>query len=105
MIRNKNFEFIENEIKLNDVVLFMKGNKAFPQCGYSAAVVSILQALGIIFKDINVLEDEELRQDIKDFTQWPTIPQLYIKGKFVGGYDIVKQMYETGELTKLLSNV
>jgi len=96
------FDRIKKEISDNDIVLYMKGTSAFPQCGFSAAVVQILSQLGVAFKDINVLEDATLRQGIKDFTQWPTIPQLYIKGEFVGGCDIVKEMYVSGELQDLL---
>lgn len=94
---------IDKTIKDNNVVLFMKGNKNFPQCGFSAFVVQTLQNLEIDFKDIDVLKDPELRQAIKDYTQWPTIPQLYVKGEFIGGCDIVKEMYESGELQTLLS--
>ena len=91
-------ERIKKDIQNNDVVLFMKGNAAFPQCGFSALVVQVLSQLGVTFKDVNVLEDNELREGIKEFTNWPTIPQLYIKGEFVGGCDIVREMYESGEL-------
>lgn len=80
----------------------MKGNKTFPQCGFSSAVVQILENLDIEFLDINVLDDPDLRQGIKDFTNWPTIPQLYIKGEFVGGFDIVREMFLEGELQELL---
>lgn len=96
------FERIKKEINDNDVVLYMKGTAAFPQCGFSAAVVQILSQLGVPFKDINILEDAALRQGIKDFTQWPTIPQLYIKGEFVGGCDIVREMFTSGEFQDLL---
>ena len=95
---------IEQDIKGNDVVLFMKGTADFPQCGFSAVVVQILKNLGLEFKDINVLVDPELRQGIKDFSSWPTIPQLYIKGEFIGGCDIVREMYETGELKTFLED-
>ena len=107
LIMNENniSNFITKEITDNSVVLFMKGTKDFPQCGFSAMVVGILQTLGLKFKDINVLEDEHLRQGIKDFSDWPTIPQLYIKGEFIGGCDIVKEMYETGELSKLIKDI
>ena len=84
------------------VVLFMKGTRSFPQCGFSARVVQILTHMGVPFKTANVLEDMELREGIKQFSQWPTIPQLYVKGEFVGGCDIVREMAETGELKKLL---
>ncbi|MDH5491642.1 MAG: Grx4 family monothiol glutaredoxin [Myxococcales bacterium] len=84
------------------IVLFMKGTKNFPQCGFSATVVEVLRRAGAEFLDVNVLEDPDIRQGIKDFTQWPTIPQLYVKGKFVGGCDIVREMFEAGELEPLL---
>ena len=96
------FKFIENEITNNKVVLFMKGDKIFPMCGFSASVCQVLDALNVEYKDINILEDEGLRSAIKEFTNWPTIPQLYINGKFVGGSDIVKHLYAVGELQKLL---
>ena len=88
----------------NDVVLFMKGTSDLPQCGFSSVVVQVLNKLNVPFKDINILTDAELRQGIKDFTNWPTIPQLYIKGEFIGGCDIVKEMYQTGELQEFLKN-
>ncbi len=93
-IKNK----IEDLIKQNDVCLFMKGVPENPQCGFSMAVSNVLKHLKINFKGINVLEDENLRQGIKDYSDWPTIPQLYVKGEFVGGCDIVKEMFEKGEL-------
>lgn len=96
------FERIRKDIDENDVVLYMKGTAVFPQCGFSAAVVQVLSQLGVAFKDVNVLEDATIRQGIKDFTNWPTIPQLYIKGEFVGGCDIVKEMFLSGELQDLL---
>lgn len=96
------FERIRKEIGENDVVLYMKGTAVFPQCGFSAAVVQVLSQLGVAFKDVNILEDATVRQGIKDFTNWPTIPQLYIKGEFVGGCDIVKEMFLSGELQELL---
>lgn len=96
------FERIKKEITDNDVVLYMKGTAVFPQCGFSAAVVQVLSQLGVRFKDVNVLEDATIRQGIKDYTQWPTIPQLYVKGEFVGGCDIVKEMFMSGELQELL---
>lgn len=102
MTENKIFEFIKNEITANRVVLFMKGDANFPQCGFSALVVAILQKLAVDFKAINVLSDNELREGIKSFTNWPTIPQLYIDGEFIGGCDIVKEMYEAGELADIL---
>ena len=92
------FERIRDEIAKNDVLLFMKGTPVFPQCGFSAAVVEVLSDLGVKFHGINILVDPELRQGIKEFSQWPTIPQLYVKGEFVGGCDIVKEMFESGEL-------
>jgi monothiol glutaredoxin len=95
-------ERIEADLKANDIVLFMKGTPVFPQCGFSAAVVQVLTHMGVKFKGINVLEDPELRQGIKEFTNWPTIPQLYVKGEFIGGCDIVREMYQSGELTELL---
>ena len=94
---------IESEINNNDIVLFMKGTPVFPQCGFSAATVGILNHLGVKFNSINVLEDEDIRQGIKEHANWPTIPQLYVKGEFVGGCDIVREMYESGELTDLIS--
>ncbi|MCB9987018.1 MAG: Grx4 family monothiol glutaredoxin [Rhodospirillales bacterium] len=95
---------IQKDISENDVVLFMKGTPVFPQCGFSAAVVQILSILQVSFKGVDVLPDAELRQGIKDFTNWPTIPQLYVKGEFVGGCDIVREMYETGELQSLFKD-
>ena len=89
---------IQSLVDDNDVVLFMKGSKTFPQCGFSATVVEVLRRLNVDFKDVNVLEDPEIRQGIKEYASWPTIPQLYVKGKFVGGCDIVRDMYENGEL-------
>ena len=94
---------IENLIKNNDVCLFMKGTPESPQCGFSMAVSNVLKHLNVNFKGINVLEDEKLRQGIKDYSDWPTIPQLYVKGEFVGGCDIVKEMFEKGELKKFLA--
>ena len=96
-------ERIQGIIDGNDVVLFMKGTKHFPQCGFSATVVEVLRRSGSEFQDINVLEDPAIRQGIKEFTNWPTIPQLYVKGKFVGGCDIVREMYEKGELESVLT--
>lgn len=101
-MENKVFESIQQEINNNDIVLFMKGTANFPQCGFSSTVVNIMRKVGAKFKDINVLADESLRQGIKDFTQWPTIPQVYIKGEFIGGCDILREMYESGELVELL---
>lgn len=102
-MENIMFDRIRKEINENDVVLYMKGNATFPQCGFSSLVVQVLSQLGVPFKDVNILEDGELRQGIKDFTQWPTIPQLYVKGEFVGGCDIIREMYESGELQDLLT--
>ena len=96
-------EQINAEVKSHDVVLFMKGTPIFPQCGFSAAVVGVLTHMGIQFKGVNVLDDDAIRQGIKDYSDWPTIPQLYVKGEFVGGCDIVREMYETGELLEMLS--
>ena len=96
-------ERIQSEITATDVVLFMKGTPVFPQCGFSAAVVQVLTHLGVRFKGVNVLDDPGLRQGIKEFSAWPTIPQLYVKGEFVGGCDIVREMYQTGELTEMLN--
>jgi monothiol glutaredoxin len=98
------FDQIRKDIENNDVVLYMKGTAVFPQCGFSAAVVQILSQLGVAFKDVNVLEDATIRQGIKDFTNWPTIPQLYVKGEFVGGCDIVREMFTNGELQELLKD-
>jgi len=98
------FERIKQELASTDVVLYMKGTAAFPQCGFSAAVVQVLSQLGVAFKDVNVLEDATVRQGIKDFTNWPTIPQLYVKGEFVGGCDIIREMYMSGELQELLKD-
>ena len=94
-------QYIESEIKNNDVVLFMKGMADLPMCGFSAKVVKILKSLSVKFKDIDVLKSEEIRQEIKDYSDWPTIPQLYVKGEFVGGCDIVSEMYTSNELVSL----
>ncbi len=93
---------IAKTIADNDIVLFMKGTKQFPQCGFSATATKILDHLGVQFKDINVLEDASIRDGIKSFSNWPTIPQLYVKGEFVGGCDIMKEMYQAGELHDLI---
>ena len=98
------FDRIRQDIKDNDVVLFMKGTPVFPQCGFSAAVVQVLSHVGVKFKGVNVLTDPEIREGIKAFANWPTIPQLYVKGEFVGGCDIVREMFETGELQGLLKD-
>ena len=92
---------IQNIIDENDVLLFMKGTPVMPQCGFSAAVVGVLTHLGVPFRSINVLEDDSLREGIKAYSDWPTIPQLYVKREFVGGCDIIREMYETGELTEM----
>ena len=92
---------IRQEIDTTDVVLYMKGTPVFPQCGFSAAVVQVLSHMGIKFKGIDVLQDPGLRQGVKDFSSWPTVPQLYIKGEFVGGCDIVREMFQSGELEHL----
>ena len=97
-------ELINNEIENNEVCLFMKGTPDAPQCGFSMAVSNILKILEVNFKGVNVLEDQNLRQGIKEYSDWPTIPQLYIKKEFVGGCDIVKEMYENGELKKVLED-
>ena len=94
---------IKNEIKSNDVVLFMKGTPVFPMCGFSAAVVEVLTKLGVKFGSVNVLDSDEIREGIKQFSNWPTIPQLYVKEEFIGGCDIVKEMFESGELLELLN--
>jgi monothiol glutaredoxin len=99
---NPVFQRIQAEIEENPVVLYMKGTPVFPQCGFSARVVQILSHMGVPFKGVNVLEDMELREGIKQFTNWPTIPQLYVKGEFVGGCDIVTEMFQSGELAQLL---
>lgn len=94
---------IKKTISENNVVLFMKGTADFPQCGFSSKVVQMLKSCNVNFKDVNVLADPELRQGIKDYANWPTIPQLYIKGEFIGGCDIVTELFESGELQKKLS--
>jgi monothiol glutaredoxin len=95
-------KFIEDSVKSNDVFLFMKGTPDFPQCGFSNQVVQVLTYLGVDYKSANVLADPELREGIKVYTNWPTIPQLYVKGEFVGGADIVREMFQAGELQQLL---
>jgi monothiol glutaredoxin len=94
--------WIDSEVKSNDVVLFMKGTPSFPQCGFSSQVVHILDYLGVDYKGINVLENVDIRQGVKEYSNWPTIPQLYVKGEFLGGCDIIREMYETGELQQVL---
>ena len=101
---NPVFERIEADISADDVVLFMKGSPVFPQCGFSAAVVDVLGHTGVPFKSYDVLQDPELREGIKAFSEWPTIPQLYVKGEFVGGCDIIKEMFSAGELDQLLTD-
>ena len=97
-------KFIQNEVKGNDVVLFMKGTPQFPMCGFSGQVVQILDYIGVPYKGLNVLENEELRNGIKTYSNWPTIPQLYVKGEFIGGCDIVREMFQAGELQQLLAD-
>ncbi len=99
---NPVFDGIQSELDGNDVVVFMKGTPVFPQCGFSAQVVQILSHLGVKFKGVDVLADPSLRNGIKDFSSWPTIPQLYVKGEFVGGCDIIREMFQAGELQALL---
>jgi monothiol glutaredoxin len=94
-------DWIAKTIAANDVVLFMKGTSRFPQCGFSAQVAQILNHLGVEYKDVNVLEDMSIREGIKTFSNWPTIPQLYVKGEFIGGCDIVREMFQQGELQRL----
>jgi monothiol glutaredoxin len=96
--------FIENEVKSNDVVLFMKGTPQFPMCGFSGQVVQMLDFIGVTYKGHNVLDSAELRDGIKAYTNWPTIPQLYVKGEFVGGCDIVREMFQSGELQSHLAD-
>lgn len=95
---------IAKETAENDVVLYMKGTQAMPLCGFSGAVVHVLKTMGVTFRDVNILEDDELRQGIKEFSNWPTLPQLYVKGEFVGGCDIVREMFSSGELKKLFAD-
>ena len=96
-------EYIDSEVKSQDVVLFMKGTPGFPQCGFSGQVVQILDYVGVDYKGVNVLTSNERRQGIKEYSNWPTIPQLYVKGEFVGGCDIIREMFQSGELQSLLS--
>jgi monothiol glutaredoxin len=102
MTDNQALDRIGEEIAANDVVLFMKGTPQFPQCGFSAAVTNVLSQLGVPFKGVDVLADDAIRQGIKAFSNWPTIPQIYVKGEFVGGCDIVREMYQSGEFQRLL---
>jgi monothiol glutaredoxin len=97
-------ERIKSDIESNDVVLYMKGTPVFPQCGFSSTVVQVLTHLGVKFKGVDVLTDPSIREGIKQFSNWPTIPQLYVKGEFLGGCDIVREMYQSGELQELLSS-
>jgi len=101
---NPVFQQIEETIKNNDIVLYMKGSKKIPQCGFSATVVQILERCGVDFKDVNILADATLRESIKQYSNWPTIPQLYVKGEFVGGCDIAREMFQSGELQSLLKD-
>ena len=101
---NPAFERIEADVKSNPVVLFMKGTPVFPQCGFSARVVQVLSHIGVPFKGVNVLEDMEVREGIKAYANWPTIPQLYVKGEFVGGCDIIREMFQAGELQQLFAD-
>jgi monothiol glutaredoxin len=101
---NPVFARIENEVRSDTVVLYMKGSPVFPQCGFSAQVVQILSELGVKFQSYDVLSDDSLRQSIKEFSNWPTIPQLYVQGEFVGGCDIVREMFLSGELAELLKD-
>ena len=103
MSDNPTFQHIKSEIDASPVTLFMKGTPVFPQCGFSARVVQILSHMGVPFRGVNVLENAEIREGIKAFSNWPTIPQLYVKGEFVGGCDIVTEMFQSGELATLLS--
>ena len=104
MANNIVFDRIKQDVTSNPVVLYMKGTPVFPQCGFSAAVVQILSELGVKFKGIDVLTDPEIRQGIKEFSSWPTIPQLYVKGEFVGGCDIIREMFQAGELLTLMKD-
>lgn len=104
MSENPVFERIQTYVNKDDVVLFMKGTPIFPQCGFSSVVTQVLQHLGVDFESYNVLEDMEIREGIKAYSDWPTIPQLYVKGEFVGGCDIIKEMFEAGELQQLMAD-
>lgn len=95
---------IDEAVKANDVLLFMKGTPTFPQCGFSSVVVQVLDYLGVSYQAVNVLEDQEVREGIKAYSNWPTIPQLYVKGEFVGGCDIIKEMFEAGELKDYMAD-
>lgn len=100
---NPAHETIKKTVTENDVVLFMKGTPVFPQCGFSSTVVQILDYIGVNYESVNVLDDPEIRQGIKDYNNWPTIPQVFVKGEFIGGCDIVKEMFETGELKDFMA--
>ena len=104
MLDNATRDRIQTEVDGNDVLLFMKGTPVFPQCGFSAAVIQVLSHLQVKFSSVNVLEDPDIRDGIKQYSDWPTIPQLYVKGEFVGGCDIIREMYETGELKTFLED-
>tara|TARA_R110002167_G_scaffold67979_8_gene192030 strand:+ start:1048 stop:1386 length:339 start_codon:yes stop_codon:yes gene_type:complete len=104
MTDNPVFERIQSELQSSDVVLFMKGTPVFPQCGFSSLVVQVLTHLEVKFKGIDVLADDDIRQGIKEYSNWPTVPQLYVKGEFVGGCDIVREMFEAGELQQMLED-
>ncbi len=104
MTDNPVFDRIQQEIDEQPVVLFMKGTPVFPQCGFSATVVQVLTHVGVKFKGVDVLMDPQVREGIKQFSEWPTIPQLYVKGEFVGGCDIIREMFESGELQQLLTD-
>jgi len=104
MSDNPVFDRIQSELDENQVVLFMKGSPMFPQCGFSAAVSTLLTNLQVKFKGVDVLQDGEIREGVKAYANWPTVPQLYVKGEFVGGCDIVREMYETGELAQMLKD-
>ena len=96
-------DWIDNEVKSNEVLLFMKGTPTFPQCGFSSQVVQILDYIGVDYKGVNVLENMDIRQGVKEYSDWPTIPQLYVKGEFVGGCDIIREMFQAGELQTFMS--
>ena len=96
-------EYIEGEVNSNDIVLFMKGTPDFPQCGFSGQVTQILNYLGVDYRGVNVLADDDIRQGIKDYSDWPTVPQLYVKGEFVGGCDIIREMFQASELQNLMT--
>ncbi len=104
MADSPTIERIKGDVSGNEVMLFMKGTPVFPQCGFSAAIVQILNHMGVKFNSSDVLVDPEIRQGIKEFSNWPTVPQLYVKGEFVGGCDIVREMFETGELEQFFDN-